>query len=209
MSLFSKSVAELLQNSDHATALSCPVKKNQIDTLLNVLENHNHDDDIIGNEAFGILGIEQLDITTDIQFQSVSKIDPNRINTSVVDKKPTFVEEIHQGKNNVPEEPIQSEKHTEEINVSNTFRCHLCDSQHEFRNQFLLQKHLSKKHGLEITCHICSDAFQQYDQFVTHINMCKQNITCQICHENFKTKAELKCHKSNMHDLKKFMSYLW
>ena len=96
VSLFSKSVAELLQNSDHATALSCPVKKNDIDTLLNVLENHNHDDDIIGNEAFGILGIEQLDITNDIQFQSVSKIDPNHINTSVVDEKPTFVEEIHQ-----------------------------------------------------------------------------------------------------------------
>ena len=116
-----------------------------------MLENHNHDDDIIGNEAFGILGIEQLDITTDIQFQSVSKIDPNRINTSVVDKKPTFVEEIHQGKNNVPEEPIQSEKHTEEINVSNTFRCHLCDSQHEFRKRL----RLAYKNGSQISpsCH--------------------------------------------------------
>ena len=51
VSLFSRSVTELLQNSDHSTAISCPVKTNEIETLVNVLENFDSHDNIIGNEA--------------------------------------------------------------------------------------------------------------------------------------------------------------
>ena len=101
------------------------------------------------------------------------------------------MEDIHHEINNVQEEPIQKEKCKEENKVSNTLRCHLCDSKHEFGSEYLLQKHLSKKHGLEITCPLCNDAFQQYDQFVEHKDMCKRNINCKFVMRSSRQKQTL------------------
>jgi hypothetical protein len=199
VSLFSKIVTELLDNSDHAASIFCPVNEKDIETMLHVLENLDiNDDDIICNEAFGILGIDAEQLHTTKNIKSVFMSDTNQTFESEVDK-PSLVEEMHPEMNDIQEESSQTEKSKQETNVANTFICNLCDSRHEFGSQYLLQKHLSKKHGLEITCPLCKDAFQQYDQFVEHKDMCKRNIICLICNEKFRTKAALKLHKNDTH----------
>ena len=125
LSLFSVTVTELVQNelnnTDDNIAISCPVKKNEIETLVNMLENSDSNERITGNDAFGILGIDvaELDITTNTKMIDIV--------ASVVDM-PTFVEDIHHERIDKKEESIKNEKIKEKNSVSNTFKCHLCDS---------------------------------------------------------------------------------
>jgi len=98
--------------------------------------------------------------------------------------------------------PMKVRKKKKERVVSNNYQCDVCSHKHGFASQHLLQKHLLKKHNLQITCPLCNGTFDQYEMFLKHKEACMPEIVCHVCGDNFKSKAALKYHIGVKHETK-------
>jgi len=206
---FSKTVSELLQNDDHKNnlvAISLPVEKEVVKTLFNMLESNNDHELIKANEAARILGIA----VPKFKIKKVAKTFPSELHEEHDDKHSVdenietliAVEDCSTKTDDEMAEliPKKVRKKKKERVVSNNYQCDVCSHKHGFASQHLLQKHLLKKHNLQITCPLCNGTFDQYEMFAKHKEICTLEIICHICGNNFKRKASLKKHIQDKHE---------
>ena len=227
VSLFSKNLTDLVHTHGECSTsliISCPVNKNSLETLLDMLHNFDENQDIIVNEAFHVLGIDVEEVWdkavgANLDADLPSKDTPSKkpsvehkeldicINTKEEDNLPNsekFVKHENEGKSYENEStsetakphPVKTEEEDKKLFTN---KCEKCDSKHDFKDKFHLQKHLAKNHDYDIVCPVCTQTFHPYDQFLAHRPICKLNISCNLCTEKFNKVSELKLHNSISH----------